>query len=150
MNIIQDTREKVGKWEFSDATVTVKKLESGDYSLAGLENVISIERKRTISEIAINLGSDFSRFRRELERMKSIPFSYIICEFTLQQLLDFPKGSNIKQSLLSSVRINGKYMVKLISSFEKEYGITVIYAGNRDNAIMEAETIFKTVLEIRG
>lgn len=150
MNIIQDTREKIGKWEFSDANVIVKKLESGDYSLVGLESVICIERKRTTSEIAINLGSDFSRFKRELERMKSIPFSYIICEFTFQSLLDFPKGSNISKSLLSSVKINGKYLVKLLSSFKEDYGVEVIYAGNRDNAIDEAERIFKTVLEIKG
>ena len=149
MIIIRDTREKEGIWEFADAEIIERKLDSGDYSLSGLEEVVCIERKKSTSEIANNLGKDINRFTRELERMKSFPFAYIICEFTLQDVLSFPKGTNIKPSLLKDVRINGKYLVKLLSSFKEKYGIEVIYAGNRDNAIIKAEEIFNTVLELQ-
>jgi ERCC4-type nuclease len=145
LKIIRDTREKVGKWEFADAEIIVRKLESGDYSLDGLEDKVCIERKKSVTEMAINLGSDWTRFKKELERMKSIPFSYIICEFSLEDLLKFPIGTNIRPSLLQDVKMTGKYLVKLLSSFEKDYNIKVIYAGNRENAVVKAEEIFNTV-----
>lgn len=147
LSILQDTREQT-PWEFSDANVKVQKLSAGDYTLESFEDYIIIERKASTAEIAINLGKEFSRFEREMIRLKSICLVYIVCEFSLQDLLNFPKGSNIKPSLLKEVRINGKYMVKLLSTFPEKYGVEVIYAGNRENAISKVEEIFETVQKI--
>jgi DNA excision repair protein ERCC-4 len=151
MKIIRDTREKENfGWAFSEHEVTEKKLESGDYTIEGMEDKVCIERKHSPSEIAINIGSDFTRFKKELERMAKIPYSYIICEFTLSSLLEFPKNSDIPKSKLSKVRINGKYVVKMLSSFQAKYGVQVIYAGDRDNAIDRTIQIFNTVLELEN
>ncbi len=150
MKIIVDTREKTGKWEFCDAETITTKLETGDYTVLGLEDFLCIERKRSTTEIATNLGVDIKRFTRELERMALIPLSYIICEFTIQSVLSFPEGSGLTTKQKSEVRINGKYMVKLLSSFKDKYNIDVIYAGNRDNAIAKAEELFKLAIELKG
>ncbi len=150
MKIIRDTREKEGVWDFYDSEIIVRKLDTGDYSLAEYEDKVCIERKKSTSEIATNLGKDFARFSRELERMKSFPFAYLICEFTLQDVLSFPKGSGISPKLLKEVRMNGKYMIKLLSSFKEKYGVEVIYAGDRETAILECEKIFSIVGEMYG
>ena len=150
MIIIRDTREKIGRWEFCDARVIDTKLESGDYSIKGLEDYVCIERKKSTAEMATNLGSDIKRFTRELERMSKIPVSYIICEFTITDLLQFPKGSHLSPKQMAEVKINGKYMVKLLDSFLSKYGVQVIYAGNRENAIEHAEEIFRSVIELKG
>lgn len=151
MKIICDTREQEGhEWAFGDFPIINRKLESGDYSLEGLEDVVCLERKKSPSEVAINIGKDKARFVRELERMKLIPFSYLICEFSLTEALSFPKGSNIPKSKLSQVKITGKYIVSFLSSLEKKYGIKVIYAGDRESAIEQAISILNTVWELNN
>lgn len=150
MKIIKDTREKIGSWDFCDAEVIVQKLDTGDYTLVDYEDYICIERKKSTTEVATNLGVDIKRFTKELERMKEFPLAYIICEFTLQSLLQFPVGSGLSQKQMSEVRINGKYLVKLLSSFKDKYGVEVLYCGSREKAIAKAEEIFQSVTEIRG
>ena len=61
--VIKDTREQDGytfeRFEsryHACAGMVVQKLDTGDYSLVGLEDKLCIERKGRISELAINLG----------------------------------------------------------------------------------------------
>ena len=68
--IIVDTREQCPIiWKENDniAGTIVKKLDVGDYSILGLETVISIERKGSCSEFAKNILE--SRFFRELQKL---------------------------------------------------------------------------------
>jgi len=44
MVIVVDTREQ-DEYTFGDADVVRRKLDAGDYSIAGLENRVAIERK---------------------------------------------------------------------------------------------------------
>lgn len=148
LRIIRDTREKEGVWDFGSADVIVKKLDTGDYTLEGMEDKLCIERKKTTGEIATNLGTDFERFQKELVRMKDFKFAYLILEFSVQDLLDYPKGVKLSPEKIAKLKMNGKYMVKLLSSFNKDYGIEVIYAGNRDNAIAYVEALFENVQKI--
>lgn len=150
MRIIRDTREKEGHgWTFGELDVIDKPLKSGDYSIEGLEDYLCIERKKSVSEIAINIGSDSARFNRELDRMKDIPLSYLICEFSIEDVLSFPKNSGIPREKLKYVRINGKYILKVLNTYNEKYGIKVIFAGNRENAIEKAMEIIRHVEEIR-
>ena len=52
--IIIDTREQQ-PWSFEDYVVANKKLDTGDYSIEGLQDVFAIERKKSINEIANNI-----------------------------------------------------------------------------------------------
>lgn len=154
MRVIRDTREKEGfGWDFPFDVID-RKLDTGDYSVElngeSLHDYITIDRKKSISEIAMNIGKDAKRFTRELERMAEIPLSFIFCEFTMQQLLEFPKGANIPHSKLKDVRINGKYCISFLSKAEDLYGVKTIYCGNRENAIIKAIEVFENVKEIRG
>ena len=77
--VIKDTREQDG-WTFERfdtryhtcTGMVLQKLETGDYSLKGMENIFCVERKGSVAELAQNLGKDKYRFFAEIERMKSI------------------------------------------------------------------------------
>ena len=63
--VIRDTREREG-YHFSKFDkclgMVVRKLDTGDYSLVGLEDKICIERKGCVEEIAINFGKKKKQF----------------------------------------------------------------------------------------
>lgn len=57
--VIQDTREQKG-WYFSEYDkcngMEQGSLKTGDYTLKGFEDMVCIERKFSVEEIATNLG----------------------------------------------------------------------------------------------
>ena len=73
--IIKDTREQEG-YTFEPSSsryhkcegMVVRKLDTGDYSLEGLEDKVCIERKASVVEFANNIGHDAVRFAKEIER----------------------------------------------------------------------------------
>ena len=94
--VIRDTREKDG-WYFKESDycegMVNQKLDTGDYSIQGLEDVLCIERKASVAEIANNIVDD--RFTRELDRMSEFKYKFLILEFGVEDILSFPVGSDI-------------------------------------------------------
>lgn len=131
-DILIDTHE-IKPFEFAaDAEVDEiisRHIETGDYTIDGFEDMLCIERKASVSEIANNIGE--KRFARQIERMEKIPYRYIVCEFTFEDVVQFPKGSTIPKYKWKHLRINSKFIVKKLSEYENVYGIEIIYAGNR-------------------
>lgn len=149
MKIIIDTREKQ-PWTFTKkswpAGTIVARLKTGDYSIEGYEHLISIDRKKSTAEICNNLFS--TRFERELERMAALNFSYIICEFPLTYILEFPKMSGIPASRCRSLKIRGPLLMNRLTSIMIKYPKTSwIFAGDRHSAISITRSLFKRFLE---
>lgn len=148
--IIIDTRETI-PWDFSFyercSGIVNRKLDTGDYSIEGLEHLVTIERKRTTAEIANNIGADGKRFRAELERMTKFKYKYILCEFSMEMVLSFPKFSTIPPGRWGKLRIGGKFIAKNLLSYKEEYGIDVIFCGNTDKANEKAAEILTYVYE---
>lgn len=83
--IIVDTREQQ-PWEFDHPTV-IQKLDVGDYSVVGLEKIVSIERKR-FSEFYSCLTNDRERFEREiLAAGEYLNFLQIVVEASLWSVM---------------------------------------------------------------
>ena len=86
MKIIIDSREQ---WPFPfedfPCSVEVGSLPTGDYSLAGLESMIAIERK-SLSDLLGCLTTGRERFTRELERGRGMSFFAVIVESPLSDL----------------------------------------------------------------
>lgn len=150
-NIIQDTREKI-PWDFnffySCEEQIVGKLKTGDYSIQGFEQVFCIERKRSSGEIAINLGSKWKTFSKELERMQGFRFKYIVCEFPYQYIETFPISSSIPQNKLRFVRISANYLKSKINKIQEDYGIEFIFTRNEFEAQEKAMELMETAYEI--
>jgi ERCC4-type nuclease len=89
--VLKDTREQQGwtfeQGKFCNGTIP-RALKTGDYTLLGYENVLCVERKKNVAEFAGNIVE--KRFERELERMESFLYSFIICEFTLADIMAWP------------------------------------------------------------
>jgi ERCC4-type nuclease len=70
--LIIDTREKQ-PWDFEadDAfeEVIYRKLDGGDYSIEGLEDIIVIERKASADELFLNFSQQKKRITAEFERL---------------------------------------------------------------------------------
>lgn len=130
MKVIKDTREKQG-WHFvstekCEGTIT-QTLKTGDYTIEGLEDKLCIERKGAVSEFAQNLMDE--RFYREMERAAEYPHSYIILEFTLYDLINYPRTAHIPLKVKNKIRINGKFLVYKMCELQNNYPVKIIFAG---------------------
>lgn len=140
MKIIRDTREKNG-WDFAfyDDIESVRdcKINCGDYTTDQLDGIIVIERKASASEIAGNLGkkTNRDRFYREFTRMKDLKKAYIVCEFSEHDVYSYPKGANLPRGKADQVRINGRFLRKLMHDIEEQHpNIEVVFCGDRSEA----------------
>ena len=115
--IVVDSREQL-PYEFSGAVV--KALASGDYSIAGLEDHIAIERK-TKPDAYASLGRGRARFRREVERLAELDYAAIVIEDTLTGFLSRPPHS----------MVNPRAAIASLLGWSVRYQVAVFFAGDR-------------------
>lgn len=150
--VIRDTREQKGKgWTFyaHDNTrrpprcngTIIDTLKTGDYSLIGYTDILTIERKADFSELWGNYSSKKRKaFESEMSRMSKIKYSYIIVEslFTpdIMELSppQFTKG------------VPGKSLVRWLMFLSAKYGVHIIPAGACSYKI--AQMILEEVVRI--
>ena len=142
--IIIDTREQI-PWEFGFHNTAKKKLDTGDYTIEGFENILAIERKKSVSEIATNLSE--SRFSDVLDRLNKIKHSYMVFEFSLDEVYSFPVGSDIPKKLWDKLRISGNYIIKRLIEIQLKYNIQVVFCGDSDNAEKFSASLMKRIYE---
>jgi ERCC4-type nuclease len=144
-NIVVDTREQK-PWDFNDSfNITKAKLDTGDYSIEGLEHLVCIERKSSVNEVSNNITE--KRFKDVLDRMAGFPHPHILFEFDLHDILNFPHNSGIPQRLWKNLRISPLFLLKYITEINTIYGIHTHFCGNRENAQAIAISIMKRVNE---
>jgi ERCC4-type nuclease len=141
-NIIVDTREQ-NPWEFGNHTTSRIKLDTGDYSIEGLEHLLAIERKQSVSEVANNITE--KRFPAFLERLSEIPHRFMLFEFDLEDVYNFPIGSDIPKDKWNKLRISNNYILKYLSLININYNIQTIYCGDAANAEKMAVRIMRTI-----
>ena len=152
MIIIQDSREKI-PWKFlgtfEECTgQIVRKIDAGDYILLGHERLITIDRKRNVSELATNLGLHRERFERELARMQNYAYKYILCEFTYDELLKFPYGCGLPKHIRKKIRVHGKYLAKKIAYYSEEYDLDFVFCDGVMAAQEKAIELFQKALKV--
>lgn len=137
----KDSREKPGQgWTFEN--MVTRGLKTGDYTLEGYETLLTIERKGTSGEFANNIVE--KRFERELERMSDFKWAYIILEFDLIDVMNFPDNSGIPRKVWPKLRITPKYMLKKLAEYQVKYTPKIIFASRHGWDI--ADAIFKEVV----
>ena len=60
-------------------------LQTGDYSLRGLEHLVAIERK-SIQDLAMSCGRERDRFDRCIDRLRHMPLGMIVIEGTEEDI----------------------------------------------------------------
>lgn len=140
--IIIDTREQQ-PWSFDHYVTANKKLDTGDYSIEGLENVVAIERKKSVSEFANNVTE--SRFKDVVDRLSQIKYSFLLLEFNLEDILIYPIGSNVPKKMWDKIKISPAFIMKHILELQMFNNIKVVFCGDSANAEKMAEYILKKV-----
>lgn len=145
LKIIIDTREQK-PWSFDEHSTAHRKLDTGDYSVEGLEHLLAIERKRNVAEIANNITE--SRFKDVIDRLKAFKYAFILLEFDLNNVLEYPIGSTIPKRLWSKIRISPQYILKHLTDLQVEHNIHVLFCGSSSNAEKLALSIMKRVYKL--
>lgn len=140
--IIIDTREQK-PWTFEENTTAHHKLDTGDYSIEGLQEIVAIERKRNVAEVANNITE--SRFEDVIDRLKKIKYPFVLLEFNLDDVMRYPIGSTIPKKLWSKIRITPNFIIKHLLDLELEHNIKIIFCGNSSNAEKIALNIMKRI-----
>ena len=151
MIIIQDTREKI-PWNFiaydNCKGQIIRGLSAGDYTLDGYPDLVCIERKKSVNEIASNLGTKYTQFQNEMERLQVYRFRYVICEFTEEQLLIYPKNSGLPKRLQKKLRMSGKFLYHRINELIDRFNIEFIFCENRFEAEDKALELLQRAKDI--
>jgi ERCC4-type nuclease len=147
-NVVVDTREQL-PWDLTDNEnvdkVIIRKLETGDYTVEGLEEKLCIERKGSVSELAQNVTA--SRFKNVLKRMRSFKHAFLLLEFGIDDIIKYPYGSKIPRKVWRKLKVKGPFIMKAISHIQIDCGIHVIFCDDVENAKYIATNIMKRVSE---
>ena len=118
--ILKDTREKNG-WNFEsfDRCIAVADwgLKTGYYTARGLEKHLVIERKASTGELAMNLGKKRKAFDDEVHRMSNFRWKYIIFEFSIDDLMNFPQNSGIPKKQIPFKPLLHRIFVRTIHQY---------------------------------
>lgn len=135
-SFIIDTREQ-RPYRFK-APSKVGTIPVGDYTLAGLKDYISIERK-TIDDLMKCLTKDRRRFERELSKAQALDYFALVIEASL---------SDIVQGRYRS-KMTPKSVIQTLVAFSIRYRLPIFFAGDRHAGRMLTESLLcKYVREI--
>ena len=118
--IIIDTREQQ-PFAFEGLVVKRAKLDSGDYSIEGLEHRVAVERKNKVDAWGC-MAESRARFERCLERLAALDRAMVVIECGLEEFCIRP--AQIQRVTVASAV--GGYI-----SAMARHNIPVIWAGNR-------------------
>ncbi len=125
--ILVDTREQ-DPFEFANLSAEPGTLDTGDYSIRGLEHLIAVERK-SLPDLLNCLGRDRDRFKRELQRLRGFRFRALVIEASHTDLEAGRWRSQIKPaSVLGS-----------LAAWQAQYSLPVMLAGDHEAAAKFAE-----------
>lgn len=140
MQILIDTREQK-PFAFMDPiyqpiTTSSQGLQIGDYSLAGLQDKIAIERK-SLDDLVQCLCRERERFERELVRGAGLDVFAVVVEADWQALA---KGQYRS-------RMNPHAACQSVAAFTARYRLPFIFAGSRKGAEYVVWSILRQYLE---
>ena len=152
MKIIVDSREQAAYLfdRYPCVTVETGTLNTGDYSLSGLQDKIGLERK-SLSDLTGTLTSGRERFQRECERGRGLDYFGLIIEASMADVRNHAYRSQMTpQSLLQT-----------LAAYSVRYDLHVHWCGDRAGAeymtysllskfLREAESRLSAIVKAHG
>lgn len=134
-----DTREqKPIDFSFFGVECVHEKLDTGDYSIPGYENEITIDRKFSAGELYLNIFQDYVRFKKELLRMQNIKHRYIVCEFPYYNISEWPK-----YAIKKGYKFTNQHFMDKINHIQEKYGVEFVFCKDRVEATDKIFEILK-------
>ena len=154
MIFLADTREQAPYgWQpprYADVSVELATLQTGDYSLSGLQDRIALERK-SLDDLTGTLTQGRERFERECERGRGLDYFGLIIEASMEDVRSHSYKSRMTpQSLLQS-----------LAAFSVRYGLHIHWCGSRSGGeymtysllqkyLREAENRLASIVKAHG
>lgn len=129
--IVVDTREQA-PWHFGETPTTIGTLASGDYSVAGHETKIAIERK-SLPDLVASVTRERDRFWRELGRLRDYDFAAVVVEADMGHAL---AGAYRSRAVPWSV-------ITSTLAITADFGIAVVWGSDARNAARVAEWLLR-------
>ena len=127
MKIIVDRREQLPfsftRDRYTGVIVEPGTLTTGDYSLHGLTDRVTVERK-ALDDLVQCLGHDRQRFEAELQRMNALDAACVVIEASWHDLLTKKYKS----------RLEPHSACMSVLAFSCRYRVPFMFAGNRGGA----------------
>lgn len=140
--LVVDTREKIPLFVDGDKDFDIisRKLDTGDYTILGLESKFVVERKRDLNELYMCFTRDRKRFFNELDRMTDYQYRFLIIGSTYTDLLNpfCYRTEAVKNSSMTDINMKRRAVGITTSSIDGvmlSYGIHVIFAGKKIRAV---------------
>jgi DNA excision repair protein ERCC-4 len=131
ITIIQDTREQRGWFDLFDSErfdVRIATLQTGDYTLAGLDDRIAVERK-SLGDAVGTFIHQWTRFRHELNRLACFDLAIVVIESDIGDVLNHRYESDAEPAAVLG-RIN---------SITIDHNIPVCFWGQRPSCVTMVE-----------
>ena len=139
MTIQIDSREKaraiqkvLAEFEKQGVKHFISKLPIGDY--ISLDNPrVSIDRKQSLAEVAVNVGQDHARFKRELERAQEygIHLIFLVEHGGSIKTLEDVRGWNNPRLKDHPLALTGLRLYKIMLTMQNKYGIEWMFCDKR-------------------
>ena len=121
MKIVIDSREQL-PYRFETAS-EVGALSVGDYSIAGIEHLVAVERK-TLDDVIGSLTTGRSRFEKELHRGRALDYFALVIEASLSDLANGNYRSKMlpKSAIQSLMAFSVRYRLPVFFCESRQYG----------------------------
>lgn len=131
ITVIVDSREKTPPAVDLHLPTIRAKLQTGDYSVLGLDQLVRVERK-SLQDLVMCVGRERERFDRCVERLRHFPLAVIVIEASESQVeLKQYRGDVYPNAVLGSVHA------------WRAKGINIDWAGNSQTAALHiSRTLF--------
>ena len=124
ITVVTDSREQL-PYIFDPAKVaTIRKaLPAGDYSLAGLEDRVAVERK-SLADFVTTVIRGRKRFHRELKKLSAFESACVVVECNFRDLVDGRYRSDAHPHAL----------IATVASIVVDFGVPVFFCSDRQAA----------------
>lgn len=126
--IVIDTREQA-PLAFRRLPFITGTLRTGDYSLAGAEELFAVERKSVADLVACCSGANRERFEREMHRLRGYRFKRLLVVGARAEISQHRYRSNIAPAAILGT----------LAAFEVRYDVPVIWIGLPECAARRVE-----------
>jgi DNA excision repair protein ERCC-4 len=126
--LLIDSREQT-PLVFSRLPSRVATLQTGDYSIAGMEELFAVERKSIADLVACCMGDNRERFERELHRLRGYRFKRLLM-IGSRELIE-------AQQYVS--RISPRSVLGSVAAWEMRFDCPVVYCPSPELASREIE-----------
>lgn len=140
ITVLTDTREQ-RPWSLDPTRFVTERatLQTGDYTVKGLEDRLCIERKG-LGDFVGTVISDWIRFRKELYRLASFDFALIVVEADLGDVYAHRYESDA----------NPESVVGRANAIFLDHGIQVAWWGSRSHCVSMTENFLAMAVKKLG